>query len=384
MIRVLHLVHAFQTGGAERVILELTRHASDASHNYVCSLTKAQDLATQLDSKRVGFTCLNKRAGNDPRIIAALSRLIDEEGIDVVHAQGWGTFIEGLLAAKWSSKRRPAFIFAFHGKTMEDVAHGIPLRRRIAQRVAQCFTDACIAPAAHMADDYARSVGLRRERIDVIYNGIDIDGFGRDSRHDARSALGVRDNDFVVGFAGRLDPVKDIRGLIKVFELFRNRLESNREQARLLVVGDGLEREAAEKFAAERGLRENVLFAGLRTDIPRCMAAMDVYVQPSFYEGHSLTILEAMAAGLPIVSTSVGGTPEIIRNGSNGFLYRPGDYEQMAAVVLDLYRQPSLSSKIGRAGRKRVAEHFSVGVMVHQYENLYRRLVGTEEHTCVA
>jgi len=384
VIRVLHLVHAFQTGGAERVVLDLTRHGSRSIENYVCSLCEPHDLASQLDSKRVGFRCLHKRNGNDLRVIAALATLIDEERIEVVHAQGWGTFVEGLLAAKWLAKRRPAFIFAFHGKSMEDVANGIPLRRRIAQRVGQCFTDACVAPARHMADDYARTIGLRRDRIEVICNGIDIDKFGRWSRRDARSALGLGPEDFVVGFVGRLDPVKDIRGLVEVFARFRKELVLDRERARLLIVGNGAELQTAESAIADRGLGESVLLAGLRTDIPQCMAVMDIYLQPSHYEGHSLTILEAMATGLPVVSTSVGGTPEIINNGRSGLLYRPGDYEQMAAAILNLYRQPALCSEIGNSGRERVAGHFSVDMMVRRYEELYRRVVRIVERPCVA
>lgn len=384
MIRVLHLVHAFQTGGAERVVLDLTRHGSRSIENHVCSLCEPHDLTSQLDSERVGFTCLHKRSGNDLRVIAALAGLIDEERIEVVHAQGWGTFVEGLLAAKWLAKRRAAFIFAFHGKSMEDVARGVPLRRRIAQRVAQWFTDACVAPACHMADDYARTIGLRRDRIEVIPNGVDIGRFGPGSRRDARSALGLGADDFVIGFVGRLDPVKDIRGLVEVFARFRKNLPLNRERARLLIVGDGTERGTAESVIADRGLGESVLLTGLRTDIPQCMAAMDIYLQPSYYEGHSLTILEAMAAGLPVVSTSVGGTPEIIEDGRSGLLYRPGDYEQMAAAMLSLYGQPALRAEIGNSGRKRVAEHFSVDTMVRRYEELYRRVVRIVERPCVA
>jgi len=384
MIRVLHVVHTFQTGGAERVVLDLTRRGTPSVENYVCSLCDAHDLASQLDRSRVGFACLHKAEGNDPRVIGGLTKLIAQEKIDVVHAQGWGTFIESLVATKLSVRRRPAFIFAFHGKSMEDLVRAIPLRQRMAQRVAHWFTDACVAPARQMADDYARTIGIRRDRIEVIYNGIDLTRFAREARDQTRAALGLDARDFVVGFVGRLDPVKDVRGLVEVFSRVRQSLSSGRTRARLLVVGEGPERQAAESLASEKGLGESVLFTGRRRDVPQCMAAMDVYLQPSYFEGHSIAILEAMASRLPVVSTLVGGTPEIISNGHTGFLFGPGDYEQMAAAVMRLCQQPTLAAAVGRAGFERVAQHFSAEVMVRRYEDLYHRVTHTAYLPCAA
>lgn len=251
------------------------------------------------------------------------------------------------------------------------------LRRRIAQRIGHHFTDACIAPAGHMADEYAQVVGLQRHRIDVIHNGIDVHRFNRKRRQDSRAALGLASDDFVVGFVGRLAPVKDIRGIVEVFARFRRGLEANEGKTRLLIVGDGPERGEAERIVVAYNLCKSVLFAGWRADTQECLAAMDVYLQPSYYEGHSISLLEALATRLPIISTSVGGTPEIICHGSNGFLYQPGDYDQMAKALVDLYREPALATKIGLAGWERVVKYFSVMMMVGRYEELYRRVLKT-------
>lgn len=382
MIRILHLVHAFQTGGAERVILDLTRHNSPGIANYVCSLCEPHDLVSQLDSA-TGFECLKKRPGNDLRIARDIARIIDREHIDVVHAQGWGTFIEGLIAANWYARRRPAFIHAFHGKSLADVTHRIPTRRLIAQRIAHLFTEACIAPADHMADDYAQTIGIRREKIEVIYNGVDLERFGHFDQSDARNALGLAESDFVVGFVGRLDPVKDIQGIVRIFARVRETLRHDSRRVLLLIVGDGTELAGAELLASDLGVRDRVVFAGLRSDVPRCLAAMDVYLQPSYYEGHSIAMLEAMAAGLPIVSTLVGGTSELVCDGRTGFLHSSGAYDPIATSIVDLYRQPDLRSAMGGAGRERVATHFSVAKMAEQYEDLYRRILRTSERSCV-
>lgn len=383
-IRVLHLVHAFQAGGAEQVVLNLVRHAGASVSNYVCSFREPNDFAPLLDREQTGFCCLHKRDGNDLRVIAALGRLIDRERIDIVHAQGWGTFIEGLAAAKCRAARRPAFIHAYHGKCMEDVEHGVPLRRRVAQRIAHLWTDACVAPAAHMAEEYARTVRLPRDRIDLIHNGIDTRMFGRGLKRGSRGTLGLRPDDFVVGFVGRLDPVKNLRGIVETFALFRRALGPDAARARLLIVGDGCGRNGAEEAAAARRVGEQVVFAGLRTDIPECMAAMDVYLQPSFYEGHSITILEAMATGLPVISSAVGGTPEIIRHGVSGLLFRPGEHEAMSRAILRLFRQPAMAAAIGGLGQRRVSEAFSVSRMVDGYEELYRRVLKRGGAPCAA
>src|SRR5262245_15693352 len=115
-VKVLHVVHSFQTGGAERVVLNLIRFGSAGIDNVVCSLSSPNDLAVALDPDRARFLCLEKRAGNDVAIVPRLARLIDQERIDIVHTQGWGTYLESLLAAKLVSRRRPRLVFAFHGK----------------------------------------------------------------------------------------------------------------------------------------------------------------------------------------------------------------------------------------------------------------------------
>ena len=382
-MKVLHLVHSFQTGGAERVVVNLIYFASPWLDNSVCSLTEPNDLVATLAARSTPFVCLRKRSGNDLGAVLRLARLIDEQQIDVVHAQGWGTYLEGLIAAKLLSRRRPRFIFAFHGKSIDDVSNGVPWRRRVAQRLAFSFTDACIAPAAHMARDYAASIGVPPDRIAVIYNGIDTARFAPRRDSEVRRSLGIDDNAFVVGFAGRLDPVKDIGTALTAFASLRAAVpEQARATVRMLIVGDGAERAALEQAAQARGLAGSVLFAGMRSDVPACMSAMDVYLQPSLYEGHSLTIMEAMAMGLPVISTRVGGTPEIIADGENGFLREPRDSEGMAQIARELYSRPQLRERIGQAARARITGDFSVATMVSAYEHLYMRLLKGVEPQC--
>jgi|KBSMisStandDraft_5_1062788.scaffolds.fasta_scaffold130559_2 glycosyltransferase involved in cell wall biosynthesis len=381
-MRVLHVVHAFQTGGAERVVLNLARYASEDVANWICSLTQPHDLLSQLDTTRTGFCCLKKQEGNDFAVPRKLAELIDAQRIDVVHTQAWGTYIESLLAAKYLAKRKPPLIFAFHGKSLPEVERGVPLRQRLTQRVANFFTDACVAPARHMAEEYARTNWLAARGMQVIPNGVDTEALQRVAGVRGQLGLGLREDEVVVGFVGRLDPVKDLTGVIATFASLRQKLGGQR--ARLLLIGDGPERDTVRQAIAAQGLQECVIAAGLRSDITRCMSSMDIYFQPSRYEGHSITLLEAMSCSLPVVSTRVGGTPEIVLHGKTGFLHEPGQYAAMEESLLRLCSDPDLRASLGRAGRDFIVSRYSVQAMVRSYERLYRQLLGSENKSCAA
>ena len=159
-VKVLHLVHAFRTGGAERVLVNLINHASFEVTNIVGSFFEPDEFCEEIHENKRDVRWLEKRPGQDWRVVWRLVRLIRREKVHIVHSLGWGTYLEGLLACRLSGLPPPRFIYAFHGKTIEDVRDGVPWKRRLAQRVAACFTDAVIAPSSEMATDYARTIGL--------------------------------------------------------------------------------------------------------------------------------------------------------------------------------------------------------------------------------
>lgn len=373
-INILHIVHNYTIGGAEVVLANLCKHSSPEINNLICSLT-SPDEAFIKKHKEQQVISLNKKPGNDFAVINRIKVIIREHKIHIVHAQGWATYLEGLIPTKILSKKRPKFIFAFHGKTIEDVLSGIPLRRRLAQRIASYFSDKIIAPSIDMATDYMRTFGVAKNNIQVIYNGIEIDRFST-KVDNAKEKIGIHADNFIVGFVGRLDRVKNLEGLIQVFSIFLEQLTSSQQsRSVLLLIGDGEERLKIEKLSTELGLSQNIIFTGRSDKIPLYLSAMDVYIQPSFYEGHSNTIIEAMAASLPVISTDVGGTHEIIDHETTGFLYQPDDYQGMADILSELYNSSSLRQKIGERGRKTVSSNFSVEKMVAGYEQLYKELL---------
>jgi glycosyltransferase involved in cell wall biosynthesis len=209
--------------------------------------------------------------------------------------------------------------------------------------------------------------GFPARRVGVTYNGIDPGhrptAFQRAS---ARAALGLPEDAFVVGTVARLDPVKNLHLLIQAHAF----LVSRHPQIRTVVIGDGAERAALEEHAARSGFAASITFAGYRSDVRLLMAAFDVYVNCSSYEGVSLTILEAMATALPVVATRVGGNPEVVIDHETGLLV-PGNPRALADAIAGLVHDDRRRHAMGDAGRFRVKRHFSIARMVEEYAEVY-------------
>jgi glycosyltransferase involved in cell wall biosynthesis len=214
--------------------------------------------------------------------------------------------------------------------------------------------------------DHLASEGFPRESVQVIYNGISVgDRPGCGERQAIRAQLGAGDGTLVVGTIARLDPVKDLRSLILATHLLAERLD-----VRLVVIGDGPERGGLETLAGGSVRKGSVVFLGQRDDARQWLAGCDVYVNSSIGEGVSLTILEAMAAALPVVATQVGGTPEVVTH-ECGRLVPPGNPRALADAIASLAANAFLRRQLGDAGRRRVEDHFSIERMVNAYRDLY-------------
>jgi glycosyltransferase involved in cell wall biosynthesis len=203
-----------------------------------------------------------------------------------------------------------------------------------------------------------------------IYNGIDTRTFTPDgSSNENRLKLGLNEKDILIGVVGRLDPIKNHAMLFKTFE----RINSDNSNVKLLVVGDGPERKSLEHLAGN-----GVHFLGNRADVPDILRTLDIFTLPSINEGISNTILEAMATGLPVVATNVGGNPEIIDDGKTGQLVPSGDPAALGAALSDYIKSPQLRASHGSQGRIRVEELFSIEKMVSEYESVYLRVANRE------
>jgi glycosyltransferase involved in cell wall biosynthesis len=215
--------------------------------------------------------------------------------------------------------------------------------------------------------------GFPGARLQVLHNGVDASPAASPlERGAARIVLGVPDEAFVVGTIARLDPVKDLATAIEALVHARTVIPG----LVLAVVGDGEERVRLQGTAQRLGVADAVRFVGSRSDARRLLSGFDLYVNSSISEGISLTILEAMAAGVPVIATSVGGTPEIVSDGHSGLLVAARNAPALGAAIRTLALQPDKRKQIGIEGRRTVEERFTIDRMIDHYAQLYRGLVG--------
>ncbi|WP_231864598.1 MULTISPECIES: glycosyltransferase family 4 protein [Sorangium] len=367
------MVLSLNVGGLERVVLRLLdRMARDRFAPVVCALQEPGALAEELARLGVPLVVLSRKPGLDPGLPLRLSAWLRREGIALVHTHNPGPHLYGALAA---GLLRAAALPGGGGPRVIHTKHGrnYPKQKRkvLVNRLAAALTDRVVA----VSDD-ARAVALEVEHVDpakvvTILNGVDTDVFRPGDAGAARARLGVPASGYHVGCVARLSPEKDHATLLDAFA----RLRATRPDAHLTLIGDGPRRPALEAQAARLGLGGAVTFTGTRGDVAELLPAFDVFALASLTEGISLTLIEAAAAGLPIVATRVGGNPEIVVDGETGMLVPPGAPETLAGA-LEAVAVREDRAEMGLRGRARVMERFGIDRMARAYEDLYDEVLG--------
>lgn len=369
-ITIGHTIYAFKEGGMERGILNLINYGDQRRfrHVIIC-LTEAGAFADLIRSTDCIIIELQKRTGNDWRLPWAIAHVARRYGIDVFHARGWPTLVETVLAARLSGVRRT--IYGFHGRTIEDLS-GLTVKRRLAQKVFIRFYQRVMTLNAQMQAEFASESELPERRIRVISNGVDTSLFRPLCKRRAlRTSFGLPIDRFIIGNVARLDPVKNHALILRALK----RLQAGPNPPLLLLVGEGSQKAVLEKEIATLGLSEDVCLYGYSDRVPELLNCMDVYLQSSFYEGFSNTVLEAMSCGLPIVATDTGGTRDLFDEGQEGYFVQPSDDQALASRILQLQADTRLCRTIGDRARQRAVDNFSVQTMVRNYESLYQELV---------
>lgn len=368
---IMHVVYSFDTGGLENGVVNLINHMQPGlfRHAVVALTSCAPAFCTRIERPDVALIDLNKPPGHAFRLYPALYRLFRQHRPAIVHTRNLAA-LEAQVPA-WLAGV-PARIHGEHGWDVGD-PQGLGRKNRSLRRLFRPFVQRYVALSGHIEDYLHQGVGVPAGRISRICNGVDIERFcPGEGRREALKGSPFNDPGyFVFGTVGRLTPVKDQAGLLHAFaRLLENRPEL-RERARLMIVGDGPLRDALVADITALGLREHVWLAGERRDVPEVMRAMNVFVLPSLAEGISNTILEAMASGLPVIATNVGGNGELVEHGRTGTLVAASDPGVLADALIAFAAAPERVAEAGRAARQRAVEQFSIGHMVEQYEQLY-------------
>jgi len=338
-------------GGQERLLVEFARHADKSHFELVfISLTDRGPLAERLEAEGCKVIALQTPGGLQPSLIRTLKNVFREEKIDVVHTHDDRPLIYGAPAGRWAGVR---VIHTQHHGKLPGVGRKQEFLVRWAGRLAHAFVTVSRDSARYYVE-----AGLPAKRVSTIWNGIDLETFAFQGPLIGGPALTV----------ARLSPEKNIANLLRAAALVRD----GDAAFRLEIAGDGPCREDLVKQAHELKLNDIVKFLGEVRDVPGLLSRAGLFVLPSKSEGISLTLLEAMARGLPVVATKVGGNPEVVLDGQTGILVPSDDAPALARAILQIRKAFDDARLMGRAGRKRVEEHFEIHSMIAQYERLYR------------
>ena len=359
---IAHVVLSLDPGGTEKLVIEIARRCSREFRTHIYCLDRAGEWAAQLAASGIQVRTAGRRPGFDARLPQRIREFMALDGITVLHCHQYTPFVYGSLAAVFAKDVR--LVFTEHGR----LSNAAPSRRRrFVNPFLAPLADVIIAVSAELRE-FMSSEGFRRDRIRVVHNGIDPGPPPTPAaRAAARACLGLSDAAMVVGTAARLDTVKNLQVAIEAFETIR----ATQPRALLVLVGDGPERHALESHPVAQRLGASIQWLGYRRDVRALLPGFDVYVNTSVYEGISVTLLEAMAAGVPVVATSVGGTPEIVVDGLTGLLVESGDPVACAKAVDRMFASADLRRALSTAARERVESHFSFDRMFAQYLRAY-------------
>jgi glycosyltransferase involved in cell wall biosynthesis len=369
-LRVGFVVHVMQVAGAEVLVAETIRRLKGQIAPTVFCLDDIGRIGEQLRAEGVDVVCLGRRPGRDWRVAWRLARAVSSRQVDVLHAHQYTPFFYSALA-RCLLAGRVRLVLTEHGRHYPDVVR--PLRRAVNRLVLNHLANAVNACCRFSADGLSVVDGFAARRIEVIENGIDISRYQPVSdRGELRRRLGLDPARRYVVCVARFHPVKDHATLLWAFAA----VAKHRPDVELLLAGDGPLRGELELLTGELGVSGRVHFLGVRGDVPDVLRAADVFALTSVSEAASLTLLEAMASNLPVVVTNVGGNPEIVRDGVEGWLVPRGDAAAAAGALGRLLDDPPQRMTMGRAGRARVEERYLLQRTIDSYYNLYRRLAG--------
>ena len=373
---IAHVVYHFGTGGMENGMVNLFNHLPpERFRHQVISLAGYGDFRHRITAQEVAFHDLGKRPGHDYSWMPRLYRLLRELRPAILHTRNLNALEAQFVGTAFGVKGR---VHGEHGLDMSDI-DGRNWKYNLLRRAGRRVVHRYIAVSRDLEGWLQRTVHVPAERIAQIYNGVDQTRFhprGREPRPDV-GPPGFFDNaTCVIGSVGRMAAVKDYPTLARAFIKMCRQIPDP-AGLRLVIVGDGPARAECQALLEDAGLESQSCFPGDRTDTPDWLRSFDLFVLPSLGEGISNTILEAMATGLPVLATRVGGTPELVEEGISGTMWTPGDVDGLASLMADYVADPDRRHQEGLAARARIEQAFSWPRTAAAYQTVYESVLRT-------
>lgn len=365
---IAHIVHRLDYGGLENGLVNLINGLPETSYQHVIiCLTAASDFRQRIRRPDVAVFELHKARGKDPAAYLRLWRLLRKLRPAAVHTRNTGVIDCQVVARLAGVPRR---IHGYHGWDVDDLTGTDPRRNRL-RRLCDPFVDRYVVVSRQIGAWLTSTLGVSPGRVTHICNGVDVDRFR------AAPSSGSRQGPLVIGTVGRLQAVKNQILLVRACGQLRRQAPGLADAWRLRLVGDGPERPALEAAIDAEGLRSVATITGWNDDVPAALRDIGVFVLPSLNEGISNTILEAMATGLPVIATAVGGSPELVADNETGFLIPANDPAALAERLLRYLQSPALLHAHGKAARARAESEFSIQRMLRDYDSLYHDVIAS-------
>jgi sugar transferase (PEP-CTERM/EpsH1 system associated) len=375
---VVHLTYALDFGGLETLIVEsINRMPPGRYRHAVVCLTRYTEFADKITRPGVEIVALHKPPGLAPGTHAALFKLLRRMRPAILHTYNLAA-IEYAATAMLAGV--PVRVHAEHGRDARD-PEGLNRKHNLLRRLLVPVIDCYVPVSRDLRNWLGAVVGIPAAKNLLIDNGVDTTRFAPCAAAPLPPGWPDWRGCFVVGSVGRIQDVKDQASLVDAFIALRARLPELRDRLRLAIVGDGPLRPALQAKVEAAGLADVVHLPGARTDIAALMQHFSVFALSSIAEGTPVTLLEAMACALPVVSTRVGGIPELVLEGETGMLVPPRDPQALAAALAQYATNPELLRAHGAAARARVESRYSLEAMLAAYLALYDRLAGSKTNT---
>jgi sugar transferase (PEP-CTERM/EpsH1 system associated) len=368
---VVHLTYILDFGGLESLMVErINRMPADKYRHAVIALTKYTDFSKKITRPGVQIFALDKQPGPSFGLHLKLWQLLRELKPAILHTYNLSA-IEYAPTALLAGV--PVRINGAHGRDADDPT-GSNRKHNFLRRAMLPFYDCCYANSADLVAWNRAVIGVPAHKSRLLANGIDADKFQPRAGAQRSAPIPFGPECTVIGTVGRIQAVKDHATLVDAFIALRARLPQAAAKLRLAIIGTGPLLPALQAQVDAAGLADAVWLPGARMDVADILRGLDIFAMSSIAEGTPGSALEAMATGLPVVGTRVGGIPEVIDDGVTGFVVPPSDPEAMAAALERYVLEPALGVAHGAAGRERVQRKYNMAAMVAAYESLYDSL----------
>jgi len=365
MIKIFYLITELDVGGAEKHLFELVRRIDRSNFlPVVGALGGRGEVGGWMEAQGIQVFYLEMKRRRFPLSILHLKRILKREKVDILHTFLFHANIIGRLAGKWAGVGR--IISSTRIAERRQNFHCELLR--LTRGLVHCE----LAVSQDVRDFMIDRAKISPEKITVIPNGLDFELYRRADRIAARKKLNIPPRAFIICFVGRLDEQKRPDLLLKAYAKIKKRIRGGK----VIIVGDRPSKEPVVSLARRLGIEGSVDFPGWRKDAVDFIAASDIFVLPSMWEGMSNVTMQALAVGTPVITTKVEGMNELLMGGRCGVMVQRDNFDELAAAIVDLYESPEKRRALATAGREHIEKNYRIEDVVRKYEDKYIEIAG--------